>query len=199
MFRMDTLTLIIKLMMKRKKAKQEGFTYIEVMIAIVILTVGILAQLSALSLSMIRASESEQRNEARQIASSTIESIFAARDLGNANGISNWDSINLSDVNANGIFKPGWNPIREDAGIDGIHGTADDACTYYVNCVVGSYINTSEVNYGFERKIEITDIAEAGFSTIRKRRIEVKIKYGVGQIIREETLSTLIADLPFNK
>jgi prepilin-type N-terminal cleavage/methylation domain-containing protein len=186
-------------MMRSKKTNQEGFTYIELMIAIIILTIGILAQLSALSLSMLRASETEQRNEARQIASSTLESIFSARDLGNANGINNWEAINLSDVNSNGIFKSGWNPIREDAGQDGIHGTADDACTYYVNCVVGSYINTSEVNYGFERKIEITDIAETGFSSVRKRRIEVKIRYGVGQIIREETLSTLIADLPFNK
>lgn len=185
--------------MKHKEKNQDGFSYIEVMIAIIILTVGILAQLSALSLSMLRATESENRNEARQIASSTLESIFAARDLGNANGIKNWDAINLSDVNPEGIFKSGWNPIREDAGIDGIHGTDDDACAYYTNCTVGGYTNSSEVNYGFERRIEIIDVSEPGFTEIRKRRIEVKIRYAVGQLIREETLSTLIADLPFNK
>jgi prepilin-type N-terminal cleavage/methylation domain-containing protein len=182
-----------------KSKNQEGFTYIEVMIAIVILTVGILAQLSALSLSMLRASESEKRNEARQLASSTIESIFSARDLGNANGISNWNSVNMSDAHPDGIFKPGWNPIREDSGRDGIHGTADDACAYGGSCEVNGYINNSEVNIDFGRKIEITDIVEPAFTDVRKRRIEVKIRYYVGQLLREETLSTLIADLPFDK
>jgi prepilin-type N-terminal cleavage/methylation domain-containing protein len=185
--------------MNSKKTYQEGFTYIEVMIAIVILTVGILAQLSALSLSMLRASETEQRNVARQIASSTIESIFAARDLGNANGISNWDAVNMSDAHAQGIFRSGWNPIREDAGIDGIHGTADDACDDGTNCTVGGYTNTSQPAVGFQRKIEITDINEPGVTEVRKRRLDVKVRYFVGQITREETLSTLIADLPFYK
>ncbi len=191
--------MIDRLKMQNKKTTQDGFTYMEVMVAIVILTIGILAQLSALSLSMMRASESEQRNEARQIASSTVESIFAARDLGNASGISNWEAINLSDVNSDGIFISGWNPIREDSGQDGIHGTSDDACPYNVNCVAGSYVNTSQVSDFFERKIEIIDVTETGFSTVRKRRIEVTIRYYVGQLVREETLSTLIADLPFSK
>ncbi len=194
---MDTLTPRPSIKMKSKN--QEGFTYIEVMIAIVILTVGILAQLSALSLSMLRASETEQRNVARQLASSTIESIFAARDLGNANGISNWDAVNLSDVHDDGIFKSGWFPIRDDAGQDGIQGTADDVCAANVNCVVGGYTNTSEPIIGFQRKIEITDVVETGVPRAKKRRIEVKIRYFVGQITREESLSTLIADLPFYK
>ena len=184
---------------KMKNQKQEGFTYIEVMIAIVILTIGILAQLSALSLSMLRASESEQRNAARQIASSTVESIFAARDLGSANGISNWDAINLNNVDASGIFVPGWNPIRRDSGNDGIQGTADDACSAGQNCTVGGYTNTSQIINGFERQIEINDITETGALKVRKREIVVKIRYGVGQITREEVLTTMVADLPFYK
>ena len=63
--------------MKLGLHNQEGLTYIEVMIAIVILTIGIVAQLSALTFAMVRVRENEQRNAARQIASSTIESIFA--------------------------------------------------------------------------------------------------------------------------
>ncbi len=180
-----------------KPNQQSGFTYLEVMIAIVILTVGIMAQLSALSFSMIRARESEERNVARQYAASTIESIFAARDLGNANGISNWSALNLTTAHANGIFLPGWRPIREDSGIDGIHGTADDACNATTNCVVGSYTNSSPTLPGFAREIVITDITEPGYPTARKRRIEVKIQYFVGQLAREEVLATIVADLPF--
>lgn len=178
------------------KERETGFTYIEVMVAIVILTIGILAQLSALSLSMLRAGESEQRNIARQIGSSTIESIFAARDLGSAGGIGNWNAVNMSDVHAEGIFRPGWNPIREDAGADGIQGTADDACAAGTNCVVGTYTNVSPAVAGFERKVEITDIAEPGFNRVRKRRIEVRVRYRVGQIMREDSFATIVADLP---
>jgi type II secretory pathway pseudopilin PulG len=180
-----------------KEKNQEGFSYIEVMCAIVILTVGILAQLSALSLSILRQREAEQQTTARQIGSSTLESIFAARDLGNANGIINWDSINTTDVNSAGLFLPGWCPIRQDSGKDGIQGTADDACAYNTNCAVTGYTNTSPLVDGFERQIIISNVQENSVTNPKKRRIEVKIRYYVGQLSRQETLSTIIADLPF--
>ncbi|MCB1025594.1 MAG: prepilin-type N-terminal cleavage/methylation domain-containing protein [Acidobacteria bacterium] len=187
----------IKRLIKGKFKDQKGLTYIEVMIAIVILTVGILAQLSALTFSMIRVRENEQRNSARQIASSAIESIFAARDMGSANGLNNWDAVNLSSTSPNGIFVPGWHPIRRDPGRDGIHGTSDDACFYNSVCVVAGYTNSSELDLDFEREILITDIPETGFSTVRKKRIDVKVRYFVGKLLREEKISTVIADLPF--
>ena len=183
--------------MKKKLQNEKGLSYIEVMIAIVILTIGILAQLSTLTFSMVRVRDNEQRNGARQIASSTIESIFAARDIGNINGFNNWNAVNLSNVSTEGIFVPGWHPIRKDPGKDGIQGTADDACFYNASCTADGYTNTSEVNVNFERQILITDISEPGVKEIRKRKIDVKVRYFVGQLLREETLSTLIADLPF--
>lgn len=179
-----------------KNSNQNGFTYIEVMCAIVILMVGILAQLSAISLSMLRQRESEKQTAARQLASSTLESIFAARDLGNAGGVTSFDSINNSNVHSAGIFLPGWNPIREDSGNDGIQGTADDACAATTNCQVGTYTNSSLVKTDFERQIIITDINE-GTGKIKKRRIEVNIRFFVGQLQRQQTMATLVADLPF--
>lgn len=185
--------------MNVKPTPEAGFSYLEVIIAVLILTVGIMAQLTALTFSMVRARDSEQRTTARQIANSTIESIFAARDLGSASGLSNWDAVNLNTVNSAGIFISGWTPIREDAGIDGIQGTADDACSGGSTCVVGGYTNTSQVIRGFERQILITDIPEAGFNQVRKRRVEVKVRYYIGQVLREETMATMVANLPFYK
>jgi prepilin-type N-terminal cleavage/methylation domain-containing protein len=184
--------------MTMKKNNEQGFTYIEVMCAIVILLVGILAQVSAITFSVLRQREAEQQSIARQIAASTIESIFAARDLANDDGISSFANINTTDVSTDGIFIPGWFPVREDAGKDGILGTADDSCTTAV-CTVGSYTNASPVKEGFERRIVITDIVETGSSTVKKRRIEVRVRFFVGQLQREQTLATIIADLPFYK
>jgi type II secretory pathway pseudopilin PulG len=178
-----------------KQNSEQGFTYIEVMCAIVILMVGILAQLSAMSLSMLRQRESEKQTAARQLASSTLESIFAARDLGNTGGLSSFAAINTTDVHTNGLFLPGWNPVREDSGKDGIHGTADDACLATIACTVGGYTNNAPVSNDFERRIIITDIVEAG--KVKKRRVEVKIRFFVGQLQREQSLATIIADLPF--
>lgn len=186
--------------MDLEKSNQKGFSYLEVMVAIVILTIGIVAQLSALSLSMVRARSTEERNVARQLTSSTIESIFAARDIGSSSGISNWDAINTKDIDpANGIFEAGWRPIRESSGFDGIHGTDDDACAGTGACIVGTYTNSSPVLKEFQRKIEIQDIPEAGINRIRKRRITVKVRYYIGQLQTDEELATIIADLPFYK
>ena len=180
--------------------QQGGFTYLEVMISIILLTVGITAQLSALSLSMIRAKSTEQRNVARQLTSSTLESIFSARDIGNSTGLSNWDAINTKDVDStNGIFEAGWRPVRVDSGIDRIHGTADDACDSAGACTEGTYTNNSEIMGGVQRKIEITGIPEPGVTQIRKKRITVKVRYLIGQLQTVEELSTNIADLPFYK
>ena len=180
--------------------QQNGFTYLEVMVSIILLTVGITAQLSALSLSMVRAKSTEQRNVARQLTSSTLESIFSARDIGNSTGLSNWDAINTKDVDlANGIFESGWRPVRVDSGIDRIHGTADDACDATGPCIEGAYTNDSEIMGGVERKIEITGITETGINAIRKKRVTVKVRYMIGQLQTVEELSTNIADLPFYK
>lgn len=185
--------------MSKKKENEKGFTYIDVMCGMVILLVGIAAQVSALSYSILRQREAEQKNTARQIASSTLESIFAARDLGGASGLNNWDAINTSDKSSSGIFVADWNPVRQNPGKDGIQGTKDDACAATSPCLADSYSNNSPLISGFQRQIIISDIPETGSNTIKKRRLEVKIRYFVGQAQREETLATAIADLPFYK
>lgn len=182
-----------------KKSNQKGFTYIEVMCAMVIMMIGILAQLTALSFSILRQSEAEQQNTARQIASSTLESIFAARDLGENAQLSGWEMINTNDVHNKGLFVPGWQPVRESAGKDGIQGTIDDACPADTPCKTANYTNNSAIINGFERRVIITDILETGSTVAKRRRLEIKIRYFVGQLQREQTLATVIADLPFYK
>ena len=178
---------------------EKGFSYIEVIISIIIMTIGILACLSAISFAMFREQQAENRNTARQITSSAIESIFAARDLRNNNALNTWASINNTTASFPGIFQSGWTPIREDAGSDGIHGTADDACQTGVNCPSGGSTNTSAEVQGFQRRIVITDIAEPGIATIRKRKLQISVRYNAGQIVQTETVSTIISDLPFDE
>lgn len=176
---------------------QSGFSYFEVVFAIMIMTIGVGAMMSAISLAMIRETESDSRNVARQISSSALESIFAARDLRNSNPLNNWDAIN-NDTVTGGIFMSGWTPVRLDGGQDGINGTADDACATGQNCTVGGYTNTSAEIKGFEREVVITDIPETDIPVIRKKKIEISVRFVVGQQKRTEKITTLITNLPFD-
>ncbi len=179
------------------KNNQSGFSYLEVIFAIMIMTIGVGAMISAISLAMIREAESDNRNIARQISSSALESIFAARDLRNANPLNNWNAINNTTV-TDGIFVTGWTPVRLDAGFDGINGTADDACPTGQNCTVAGNTNSSAEIPGFQRQIIITDLPETNIPTIRKKKVEISVRFIVGQQTRTEKITTLITNLPFD-
>jgi len=180
-----------------QQTKEKGFSYLEVMFSILIMTIGILGSLSAISMAMIREREAEDINVSRQISSSTLESIFATRDLRTTTAISNWDAIN-NDTVTGGVFKSGWTPIRQDSGIDGINGTADDACATGTNCVVSGYTNSSPEINGFQRRIVISDIAETSVPTIRKKKVIISVRYLVGSGWRQKDITTIITNLPFD-
>ena len=188
-------------MLKTKK-KQSGFSYIDVMIAIVIMMVGILAMVGALSANLIRGMESERRTMAKQLALSTIESIVSAKEIQREGVVEGWDSLRNVLLTPppgepNGIFVTGFNPVREDVGWDGVAGTVDDACAGSGPCVVpGRPNNTSPLRYGFQREIVITDVIDPERPTppnpISRRRIDVTIRYFVNQATRTEVTSTII-------
>ncbi len=178
---------------------EKGLSYIEVMVAIVILTIGILAQISALTFSVLRVQENELRTGARQAAASTLESIFAARELGSTTGIDSWDKIDISTSSANGIFRPGWHYVREDPGADGVIGTADDACGFATSCSSAGGASSGSADTKYERKIEITSMNNGLNQRVRKKRIEITVRYWIGNIPRNLVIATMIADLPINE
>jgi prepilin-type N-terminal cleavage/methylation domain-containing protein len=101
-------------------SKYSGFSLIEVMVSMVILTGGLMALLAALGLTMAANQTSQQDLIARQVASEAMESIFNARDT---------SQLGFSAINNTGtppgIFLSGALPLKC-AGPDGIIGTADD-------------------------------------------------------------------------
>lgn len=184
---------------------ERGFSYIDVMIALVILMVGILASTAALTANLVRSYETEKQVVAKQIALSTIESIFSARDIARPGAIAGWESIGNVGSNPDsggtprGIFLADFRPIRADMGWDGVAGTVDDACAAGAACQVsGRPDNSSEVMNGFERRIVITDLQDSERPTpphpISRRRIDITVRYWVNQLRREQTVSTIIAN-----
>ena len=188
------LKVIVKI--KLMKKQQDGFSYIDTLIAIVILTIGILGSLSALTYAVFYRYAAESKTQAKEITQSTIESIFAVRDFTDKETIKSWETIQVKEGTNKGIFLKDWTPVRDNPGADGIYGTADDACPATGNCTVNGVTNTGVVIQNFSRKIEITDITES--NAVLKRRIVVTVRYPVGRLFFEERAATIIANLPFN-
>jgi len=105
----------------RSNKRERGFTLIETMIAMVILSFGILS-VAAFYTQGIQASNSNQMSFiAQQKAQEAMETIFTARDSGTLT------FANIANVSQGGLFLDG--PQRLcDAGPDGVLGTADDNC-----------------------------------------------------------------------
>ena len=131
------------------KVKSEaGFTYIDVMCAIVILTVGILALLSAIAGGVLQSNAQQQQLNAKQIATSTMESIMSVKETADPLRRLGWNAVGSVDSNPDGaggfsgIFLNGLQPVRVGAGLDQVFGTADDDGAAFA---------------GMQRRIVITD------------------------------------------
>ena len=105
--------------MHSKVRKQKGFTLIEVMVSMVIMSLGILSLTAVYTQGLGAAYKSQMQFIAQQKAQSAMETIFTARDT----SILSWAQIN--NVSQGGVFKDGPQPLLA-AGPDGLFGTADD-------------------------------------------------------------------------
>jgi type II secretory pathway pseudopilin PulG len=123
----------------RKRQSEYGFTILEVMIAVVVMTIGILAVMASFA-TAIAATESAQEDLiARHKALDAMESIYTARNS------QQLPFSSIQNIANGGVFKSGAQPLLC-AGPDGIVGTADDvgctapdtgaACPGGVECLV---------------------------------------------------------------
>ena len=183
---------------------EKGFSYIDVIISIFILMIGILAMVSAITANLMRMYETEKRVIAKQTALSTIESIISAKEIARPGVIEGWDSVgnvgqNPVDGVPKGIFLNDFLPIREDSGWDGVAGTIDDACPSGGACTVsGRPINDSAELLGFDRQILIEDVPDperpSPPNAVSRRRITVNVRYHINQIVRDEIVSTIVTN-----
>jgi prepilin-type N-terminal cleavage/methylation domain-containing protein len=97
-----------------------GFSLIEVMISIAIMTIGLVSLLGVFGLAMASTQSSLQNSISKTIANEAIESILTARETQNLT----WAQI--ANTGAGGVFLSGFQPV-DCAGADGLFGTADDA------------------------------------------------------------------------
>ena len=175
----------------RRGCGEAGFSYVDMMVAVTILLVGIMAMLSAITGGIVMTTTSQQHLTAKQYTQSTIEAIFSARDLDELT----FDAIgNVGDTTIpGGVFLSGDQPIYPSPGRDGIVGSADDAAG--PDGTPGTSDDGAAVD-GFTRQIEIANVADPDRpgAAISLRQIKVTITYMIGGARFRETMTTFAAN-----
>lgn len=104
--------------MRNIRAKK-GFTLIEVMISLLILSIGALSLASVFTQGLKSSAQTQIQYIAQEKAQEAMETIFNAREA----QVLTWSQI--ANVSAGGVFKDGPQPLCA-PGPDGLFGTQDD-------------------------------------------------------------------------
>src|SRR5580704_16278243 len=108
---------------EQKQVAEGGFTLLETMIAIVVMTVGLLALMASFATAISATASSQEDLIARHKALDAMESIYTARNS------QQLPFAQINNIVNGGVFLSGAQPLLC-AGQDGLVGTADDvACT----------------------------------------------------------------------
>jgi prepilin-type N-terminal cleavage/methylation domain-containing protein len=180
-----------------RKQTEGGFTLIEVMISMVVLTVGLVTLLGVFGIAMATTQTSQQDMIAKQLANEALESIITARNTAQLQ----WDQVQNAGT-GNGIFLTGLQPIKL-AGVDGIVGTTDDtaAATQFLHTPGpdGIYGNSDDVQLpltNYQRQVTISDVQDVNNNVVSTLRgINITIQYSTPKLGVPKTyvLSSLIS------
>ncbi|HYA96332.1 MAG TPA: prepilin-type N-terminal cleavage/methylation domain-containing protein [Terriglobales bacterium] len=185
--------------MRRSRAiprdRQSGFTLIESMIAIVVLTVGVIGVALVFVRGYSLMGNSQDDLIAKVKAQEAIESVFAGRDDQSLS----WSQIlNVrgSSGSDGGIFIDGACPIN-DPGPDGIVGTADDCPNGNPEYIVlpgpdGVYGTADDIQVPLTKFSRTITIRPVGTNT-NLRSITVTISYDSNGITRTYSITTYIS------
>ena len=162
-----------------------GFTLLEALIALVILTGGLLALATAFSEGMIIVTTAHYHQIAKEKASEAIESVFTSRDT----RVIVWNSVR--NVSHGGVFLDDPQPIRN-PGPDGLVNTADDGAEESeilpgADNLLGTSDDIVVPLNTFSRGVEITDLGS------NLRQIRIIIDYRIGHLSRQYELVTFIS------
>ena len=177
---------------------EQGFSLLEVLVAMLILTVGVLSLLGVIALGIQAIASSSPMLIAREKAREAIESVHAARDTGELA----WNRIH--NVANGGVFEPGMKDMLL-PGPDGLINTIDDAVIESIRHPGpdGLLNNADDIvtrldSSTYQREIAITtlnlDPPNATTLNPNLRRITVNIRYRVLGGWRVYTLTTYISN-----
>jgi type II secretory pathway pseudopilin PulG len=173
-------------------SSSKGFSLAETVIALGVLTTGVIGAAGVLTVGMTNLSSSPADVVMTQKASQAIEAVFSARDSHKLT----WAQIRnvYGASNDGGVFLDGPQPLKV-AGVDGLVNTADDGAIETVilpgkDGQIGTADDLTVTLTQYTREIMIRDVANESGSL---RSIVVTITYQSGPTKRTYVLSSYIS------
>jgi len=133
-----------------------GFTLLETVVAMCLLSAGLLALAASITYSLTSAQRSQNLTKAKQMVITQNEQVQSLRDTGRLD----FEQISNGATDGFSGFSSEFIPVTADPGADGISGSVDDVAD-----------EQDEENKGFERKIVITPIND------NVKKVEVTVKF----------------------
>jgi prepilin-type N-terminal cleavage/methylation domain-containing protein len=169
--------------LQRHSSGERGFTLVETLISMFLLTIGVLGLAQVFAVGMRQMAVSSPTLIAREKAREAIESVHTARDM----RVITWAQINNTNVN-NGVFRVGAQQLLQ-PGPDGLFNTADDGtgctpATLAVPCydavvapgpdaILGTADDVRDELRTFSREILITELNPVS-PTLRQLRVIIR-------------------------
>ena len=155
--------------------QEAGFSLLEMVIAMSLMSVGLLAVAAAISFALASSTTSRNVSESKQIITQTMEQIESLRNTRQLRfeQIANTGSVDNSNSETNFAgFSTGFVAVASNPGSDGVYGTPDDpAETQTTNS--NSRDNPNRRRDSFKRRITISSINPL------LKKIEVTTRYNM--------------------
>ena len=180
----------------RNRKEQAGFTLLEAIVAMAILSFGILSLAAVYAQGIQVANMTQLDYIAEKKAEEAVETIFAARD----SKVLAWTNIrNVTGTGGanDGVFLVGAQPLLA-AGPDGLYGTADDVVTQPDTVILGpgpdKILGTADdVVMPLSMMTRTITITQPDPSNGALRQIAITMNYTAGRMQRQYTLISYIA------
>jgi type II secretory pathway pseudopilin PulG len=164
-------------MLNKSVKNESGFTLIEAVIAILVITIGLIGTAGAISYALQYSTISKNATNAKRVVTSMIEQIESLRNtkrltyqqIENVGTVNNTGAVNNFDG-----FSVGFKEVSVRPGADGVTGTDDDLIDAGLDNIYNTaddFINNTFIRDGYTREIIVTSLS----TTVKK--VEIKVRY----------------------
>lgn len=159
---------------RRERQSEGGFSLLEMVVAMMILTIGLLGVASAISYALMASNRGRSITNSKMLVVSILEQMETLRDTGQLhfNEISNGQVVGSNFTGFPATFQP----VSTIPGPDGIFGTADDlidAGPDGVYATSDDFTNPARARPGVTRQILISTLTDNDYL----KKIQVTLRY----------------------